>query len=275
MSMRAALFVFVASGLVACSGGNDSAGGSGGKASGGASSGGASSGGASSGGASSGGASSGGGSNGGSGAVTACNGEPNHTGDGTYYDATGAGNCGFDPSPNDLMVGAMNHTDYADSAVCGACAHIVGPSGEVTVRIVDQCPECQPGDIDLSPQAFQKFADLSLGRVTINWKYVPCDVTGPIIYRFKEGSNQWWTAVQMRNHRNAIAKFEYQKSDGSFVSVNRENYNYFVEASGMGPGPYTFRVTDVYGNVLTDSGIPHMEAQEVPGAAQFPACAAK
>src|SRR5262249_737479 len=36
-----------------------------------------------------------------------------HMGDGTYYvEANGGGNCSFDPTPNDLMVGAMNHTDY-------------------------------------------------------------------------------------------------------------------------------------------------------------------
>jgi hypothetical protein len=38
----------------------------------------------------------------------------------------------------------------------------------------------------------------------------------------------------------------------------------------MGPGPYTFRVTDSYRNVLSDSGIPHMENETVTGAAQFP-----
>jgi expansin len=262
--------------LVACGGSDGSnATGTGGASSGGASSGGASSGGASSGGASSGGASSGGASSGGggTGAVSACDGEPSHTGDGTYYQTNGVWNCGFDSSTGDLQFGAMNHTDYAASAACGACAHLTGPSGEVTVRIVDQCPECKPGDIDLSPQAFQLIADLALGRVTINWQYVPCDVTGPIVYRFKEGSNQWWTALQIRNHRNAIATLEYQGSGGNWVNVTRLDYNYFVEDAGMGPGPYSFRVTDVYGNQLVDTGIPHMEATEVPGAAQFPACA--
>ena len=201
-----------------------------------------------------------------------CN-EPPHTGEATYYDfADGSGNCGFDKTPNDLMVGAMNHTDYADSAVCGMCASIDGPSGSVTVRVVDQCPECKPGDIDLSPQAFEKIALLSLGRVPITWRYVPCGVSGPIRYRFKEGSNQWWTALSLRNHRHGIKSLEYKKDDGSFVSVNRESYNYFVEPAGMGPGPYTFRVTDVYGQVLMDSGIVHAEATEVEGAAQFPAC---
>ncbi len=85
-----------------------------------------------------------------------------HTGDGTYYDADGSGNCSFDPT-GDLMVGAMNHTEYADSAVCGACVHITGPSGEATVKIVDQCPECKVGDIDLSPEAFSSWPTRAWG----------------------------------------------------------------------------------------------------------------
>lgn len=201
---------------------------------------------------------------------SSCSSPMDHTGDGTFYAADGSGNCSFDPT-GDLMVGAMNHVDYAASAACGACVHIKGPSGEVTVRIVDQCPECKQGDIDLSPQAFSKFADQSLGRVKIDWQYVPCDVMGPIVYHFKEGSNQWWTAVQIRNSRFAIAKFEFQKN-GQYVSVNRLDYNYFVADAGMGPGPYAFRVTDVEGNVLEDMGVPFKEAADVPGAAQFPAC---
>jgi hypothetical protein len=34
-----------------------------------------------------------------------------HTGEGTYYNATGAGNCSFDPSPQNLMVAALNQVD--------------------------------------------------------------------------------------------------------------------------------------------------------------------
>lgn len=211
------------------------------------------------------------GAGGGAGGGGASCGDPSHTGEATYYDADGSGNCGFEPSPGDLMVGAMNHTDYAESASCGRCAQIQGPSGSVTVRIVDQCPECKPGDIDLAPQAFEKLADPKLGRVPISWSYVACSVSGPLRYRFKEGSNQWWTALQIQNHRYGIAKLEVEKG-GAFVAVPRESYNYFVDASGMGPGPYTFRVTDVHGHVLVDTGIAHAEATAVPGAAQLPDC---
>src|SRR4051812_39572876 len=193
-----------------------------------------------------------------------------HTGEATYYnEADGGGNCLFDPTPQDLMVGAMNHTDYANSAICGAFVELTGPNGTITIRIVDQCPECPAGNIDLSPLAFSKIAELIKGRVPITWKIVSPDISGPIRYQFKDGSSQWWTAVQIRNHRNPIAKFEYLKN-GQFTAVPRVDYNYFVESSGMGPGPYTFRVTDIYGNVLTDSGIALNVGGEVAGGAQFP-----
>jgi expansin len=224
------------------------------------------------GGGGSGGGGSGGGGSGGSGFGT-CEAAPTFEGEGTYYAATGAGNCSFDADPSKpLLVGAMNNDDWANSGVCGACAHVKGPDGAVTVRIVDRCPECVHGDIDLSPDAFKMLAPLEKGRIPISWQFVPCDVTGPVVYHFKEGSNQWWSAVQIRNHRNAVAKLEWRADDGSFREAPRESYNYFIEASGMGPGPYTLRITDVFGSILEDSGIPFVEAGDSPGKGQFPAC---
>jgi len=198
-------------------------------------------------------------------------GNPVHQGIATFYGATGAGACLFDPSPDDLLVAAMNAAEYNTAAVCGAYVLVNGPNGTVIVRIVDLCPECEAGHLDLSQEAFQQIADPVAGRVAITWQIISPDLAGPIQYHFKDGSNQWWTAVQIRNHRNPIAALEYH--DGSqWVAVARTDYNYFVQTEpGMGPGPYQFRVTDAYGNVLTDSAIPHVENGAVDGATQFPA----
>jgi expansin (peptidoglycan-binding protein) len=211
-----------------------------------------------------------GGASGASGGTGGTGGDPPevHTGEGTFYDADGSGNCSFDPSPHDLMVAAMNQVDYAGSAVCGGCILVSGPLGSITVRIVDRCPECAIGDVDLSAEAFAKIANPVDGRVPIEWYDVPCDVTGPIVYKFKEGSNQWWTAIQVRNSRWAVASLEVKVS-GSFVNVQRENYNYFVH-SGLGPGPYEIRVTDIHGSVLNDTGIPLGDGSQAPGSGQFP-----
>ena len=195
---------------------------------------------------------------------------PLHTGIATYYAATGAGACSFDPSPNDLMVAAMNNDEYNNAAYCGAYVLVTGPKGSVTVRIVDLCPECHTGHLDLSREAFAAIADLPLGVVPITWRVVSPDIAGPIAYHFKEGSNQWWTAVQIRNHRNPIAKFEYWNGS-QWVTVPRVSYNFFVQTNpGMGVGPYTFRVTDSYSNTLTDSGIPFVVGGTINGARQFP-----
>lgn len=196
---------------------------------------------------------------------------PIHQGIATYYDATGAGACSFDASPGDLMVSAMNADEYDNAALCGAFVHVTGPQGDITVRIVDLCPECKAGHLDLSREAFAAIADPVAGRVDITWQIVSPALSGPIGYHFKNGSNQWWTAVQVRNHRNPIARLEYQSEGGTWIEVPRTDYNYFVQTEpGMGPGPYHFRVTDSYGNMLIDSGIPHIENGTVDGAAQFP-----
>ena len=200
----------------------------------------------------------------------AANTNPLQEGVATYYYATGDGACLFGPSPNDLMVAAFDTANFNGSDICGAYFHVTGPQGEVTVRIVDWCPNCQNNHIDLSQQAFAQIANLSQGIVPVTWQLISPNLSGPIAYHFKDGSNQWWTAVQIRNHRNPIAKFEYYNGS-QWVNVSRTTYNYFVQSSGMGPGPYTFRVTDIYGHVLVDSNIPHIENGTVNGSAQFPA----
>lgn len=208
----------------------------------------------------------------GTGPSSPCDGAQMYAGEATYYDfADGSGNCGFPATPDALMVAAMNAVDYAGSAACGTCVRVDGPDGMVDVRIVDQCPECPQGDLDLSPQAFALIAPIEAGRVPIAWTYVPCDVDGPVVYHFKDGSNPWWTAVQMRNHRNAIARFEV--NDGAtWIEVPRVDYNYFVQETGMGEGPLHFRVTDVLGNALEDDGVPLLDDADASGASQFPSC---
>jgi len=196
---------------------------------------------------------------------------PVHQGKATWYYATGNGACMFGPSPNDLMVTAMNAEEYNNAAYCGAYLYVTGPNGSIVVRVVDLCPECKAGHLDLSREAFAMLADPQVGGISITWQLISPALSGPIAYHFKDGSNQWWTAVQVRNHRNPIAKLEYLNGNGQWIEVPRTSYNYFVQTNpGMGIGPYTFRVTDWYGNTLTDSSIPFSENGTVNGTGQFP-----
>lgn len=94
------------------------------------------------------------------------------TGEATYYDANGTGACGF-PASNDFMIAAINDEQYS-KANCGKCVAVTGPNGTVAVRIVDKCPGCGFGDLDLSQTAFSKIAKPSAGRVKITWHFVTC-----------------------------------------------------------------------------------------------------
>jgi len=96
-----------------------------------------------------------------------------YLGEATWYDAHSANACGMSLAGSDYMVAAMNGDQYKKS-LCGTCARIKGPDGEVTVKIVDLCPGCSMGDIDLSEEAFAKIADLDDGRVKITWSFVAC-----------------------------------------------------------------------------------------------------
>lgn len=177
---------------------------------------------------------------------------PTYTGEGTWYDRTGFGNCSYEDSGT--LFAAMNEKDYQNSSICGAYVRATGPDGSVTVKIVDRCPECAPGDIDFSPQAFDQIADLPDGRVPISWQVISGGAIGNVQYRVKEGSSQWWLAIQPRHHRNMVTRLEVQ-SAGSWVSLKRETYNYFVAPSGLGPGPFTIRLTDIWGEQLVHTGV--------------------
>jgi expansin (peptidoglycan-binding protein) len=192
-------------------------------------------------------------------------------GQATYYDADGTGNCSFDAG-SDFLIAAMNATDYGDAVWCGACVDVTGPTGHVVVRIVDKCPGCSRGSLDLSETAFGMISPLSAGRVDISWHEVECPVTGPVSYDFQSGSSKFYTAIQLRNTRYPIATLESLDGSGVATALMRADYNYFIGANGIGPGPYTLRVTDQRGQVLDDTGIALDPGGESAGAAQFPVC---
>jgi expansin len=191
-----------------------------------------------------------------------------YTGVATYYAATGAGNCSYEAS-GDLMVGAMNQADYQNSQACGAYLNVTGPNGTVRIRVVDRCPECPPGAIDLSRPAFAKIAPVAAGKVAISWRLQSPSGLGPVSYRYKSGSSRYWCAIQVRDHRNPVRSLQV-KVGSSWKTLARQEYNYFVSESGSGCGG-TIRITDIYGHRLTSTGIRVAPGTTQRGQAQFPA----
>ncbi|WP_051466377.1 expansin EXLX1 family cellulose-binding protein [Pseudofrankia saprophytica] len=173
-----------------------------------------------------------------------------YSGPATHYDADGGGNCMFDRLNDPAMpVVAMNELDYENARACGAYIEVTGPGGSTVVKVTDRCPECGAGHVDLSPQAFERIAGGVPGQVNVTWRLVSPASIGSVQYQIKDGSSAYWLAIQVRNHRNPIVSLEV-RVNGSWVALGREMWNYFVAPQGLGPGPFTVRITDLYGEQL-------------------------
>lgn len=200
------------------------------------------------------------------------------TGEGTQYGGvagSNGGNCGIYVAEDDFLHCAMNHTQYDSSYACGACVRVFGPLGEITVKVVDRCPECQPGDIDFSTEAFIRLAQLKDGRIPIKWQFVPCEEEENIKVKFEEGTSQFYFKAIFYDIKYRINQVHYRRSDGSFVPIHREMYNYYVENAGIDEdktkiGPYIFRLISSQGDTILTEPIEYHAGVEIDLGIQFP-----
>jgi expansin (peptidoglycan-binding protein) len=210
-------------------------------------------------------------------AAVPCTGFVSGSGDATFYSyAPGTGACGFVGDDSGALVAAMNPVDYAGAAMCGAWVRVNGPLGQVIVRIVDLGPGLAAGDIDLNAPAFALIADPLSGRVAVTWETVASPVDEYLAIRVREGSNPWWTGLQVRGHGHAIAALEYL-SPGGYVAVPRQSYNDFIIDGSLGvplpiATPFTVRLTDVHGQQEVIGGLAPSGPQVFTTTQQFPAC---
>lgn len=197
-----------------------------------------------------------------------------HTGDGTFYGGGYEGGCAMlDPVSRDYWIVAMNLADYNNAQLAGAYIEVTGELGTINMLVTDLLPEGKKGDLDLYTDAFPLIAPAEKGRVPVSWKIIPLDSaeTEPVSYKYKEGTTEYWCGVQVRNHRYPITRLEYLDENGEFVEIERRQYNYF-ESDKMGKGPFTFRITDIYGQMVIDENIPlsYDDTEIIQGHVQLP-----
>jgi expansin (peptidoglycan-binding protein) len=184
------------------------------------------------------------------------------------------GNCTFGPS-SDLMVVGLSEFDYQGSLGCGGCLEVERTGvAAIVVRAVDSCLACNAGELVLSAEAFQMLEpDLDVGVIPVTWHWVECEEAGPLSIHFKEGSDDQWLAVQVRDHRHRVASLEAQVSGaGSWLALDRADYNYFIADPGIGFGPLDFRITDVFGHEVIETGMEVASDVLRAGSQQFPSC---
>ncbi|GIH95679.1 expansin EXLX1 family cellulose-binding protein [Planobispora siamensis] len=171
----------------------------------------------------------------------------------TFYRLrSGSGNCSYPSNPAGDLYVALSPREYAAAAACGGYLNVTGPMGSVRVKVVDQCPECPAGHIDLSRTAFARIADPGKGTVGVTYRPVRDPrVGGPLSFRVKEGSSRWWLALLVVDHGNPLASVEVRPAGGAWRKLVRADYNYWIAESGVGRGPFTVRVTDIRGHRAT------------------------
>jgi expansin len=175
----------------------------------------------------------------------------------THYVLTpGDGNCSYPGLPNAGLFVALSPSEYGGSAACGSFIEVTGPDGSVTAEVVDQCPPCQAGHVDLSEQAFERIAPLAAGEVPVTYHAIADPpLASPLSVLVKTGSNPYYLALLPIGAGNPVASVQVSSPAHGWQPLTRTSYGYWLAAAGAGAGPFTVRLTDSAGHQATLTGI--------------------
>lgn len=177
------------------------------------------------------------------------------SGSSTFYGGNlNGGACSFTTYtlPSDILGTAFSGAAWDNAAHCGQCLEVTGPSGTpVTVMIVDECPECDEGHLDLFPDAFTAVGGTD-GVVDTSYTFIDCPITSPLVLHNKEGTSAYWFSMQVVNANQAIESLEVSTDGGStWQTTTRTEYNFFENSSGFGTETVDVKVTSTSGNTVT------------------------
>ncbi len=167
----------------------------------------------------------------------------------------GGGNCSYPGPPANGLFVALSPTEYDNAAPCGSYLEVTGPDGSVRVKVIDQCPECAKGHIDLSEKAFARLAPLVKGIIPVSYHTIANPpLPARIAFQVKPGSSQYWLALIVMNTGNAIASVKVKTAAG-WQGLSRTSWDGWIAQQGAGPGPYTIRITDTQHHTRTISNV--------------------
>jgi expansin len=203
----------------------------------------------------------------------------------TYYDQVTVGACDIPVNTRPQYTAALDQPDFQNGLACGATARLINNGKEIQVMIVDLCPtqgneQWCSGDMphfDLAGSStFGLLEPVSAGVKVLQFQWIPTPVgTSPIKLRYKDGTNAWWVAIEVLNHRYPILKVEVKNPQtGAWMTSNRTQagWNYWVfQFTGSGlQTPYQIRITDQYGHAIEETATTIQASYMWTGANQFP-----
>ena len=171
------------------------------------------------------------------------------TGDGTAYSEKVADGTGFACSYRFLnpwaqtYFAAINSEQWDDGRACGRCvsARCIDSrctnKDPVTLMIVDKCPECAHGALDLSIPAYREMTGLWPHRLEISFSFIDCPAdkfNGTIKMDPKDGTNPNWAAFYVSN---TLYPLKSVILDGK--KLERQTYNFWTLSGPLGSAPHT------------------------------------
>lgn len=148
--------------------------------------------------------------------------------------------------------------------ICGQCVQIrarTSTGWRTTVaRIVDKCPDDHCG-IDLGGAPATELMGAQAGRYSGEWRFVSCEglsgvSDGPRVLWVKDGSNAWWSLVQVRNPPSAVDSMYMRLEGGEWRplpwAVEAENF-FKVPADLLADSTASLEVAILYAMAASDT----------------------
>lgn len=185
--------------------------------------------------------------------------EPSFSGDFTTYGGVvEGGSCSFKkgiPMNKDYGV-AMNSVQYDNSLSCGSCVSMTYNGNTIIGTVVDICPECKYGDLDLFTLAYKDLLKRDPGRFKGEWEYINCPVSGNIKLTIDE-VNYYWLNIRPENFKCGISKL-FINLNNNWIEMTRDDkrmmglnfiYNGFIS------GDIKFRIVNKYNEIRESNTI--------------------
>jgi len=148
----------------------------------------------------------------------------------------------------------------ADGSLCDACAKVTTRLGKsIVVRLVTYGVSRSPGDMDLSPEAYDAIHEVDPQGTPddprpMSWQLAKCPDSGNIYFQYQTEANVWWTSLWVRNGKLPIDGLEVRSANhAGFFALTRGGDGTFTDAGGFGEGEFELSVTGRGGQVLSQS----------------------
>lgn len=180
-------------------------------------------------------------------------------GDGTSYTLgqISSGNCNFMsavPSAKTNYV-ALNQAQWDNLGGCGRCLEVSCidkrckvQNKTAVVQVLDRCPECAFGALDLSPTVYKEITGMDPNRLRMRWKFVECPNPGTLQVCLKDGSNPNWMAVQPAN---GLVGVQSVTVNGATTSMLDGAYYYVSSKTGANLAAVEVSVTSIQGEKIS------------------------